>query len=49
VTSSLVEQYLARTPRGMGALATPATDADLDDLAVAVVGRLAAMQATPVA
>jgi len=32
-------------PRGMGALATPATDADLDDLVAAVVRRLASMQA----
>jgi glutamate-1-semialdehyde 2,1-aminomutase len=32
-------------PRGMGALATPTTDADVDDLAAAVLGRLGAMQA----
>src|SRR6185437_572336 len=36
-------------PRGMGALATPATDADLDDLVAAVVRRLASMQAAAVA
>jgi glutamate-1-semialdehyde 2,1-aminomutase len=32
-------------PRGMGSIATPTTDADVDDLAGAVLGRLAAMQA----
>jgi glutamate-1-semialdehyde 2,1-aminomutase len=32
-------------PRGMGALATPATDADVDKLAGAVLARLSAMQA----
>ena len=32
-------------PRGMGSLATPTTDADVDDLARAVLGRLTAMQA----
>jgi glutamate-1-semialdehyde 2,1-aminomutase len=32
-------------PRGMGALSTPVTDADTDDLAVAVLVRLEAMQA----
>jgi glutamate-1-semialdehyde 2,1-aminomutase len=32
-------------PRGMGALATPATDEDVDDFTDAVTGRLAAMQA----
>ena len=32
-------------PRGMGAIATPTTDADVDDLAGAVLGRLGAMQA----
>jgi glutamate-1-semialdehyde 2,1-aminomutase len=31
-------------PRGMGALSTPATEADVDALANAVVGRLAEMQ-----
>ena len=31
-------------PRGMGAIATPATDADVDDLAAAVLARLGAMQ-----
>jgi glutamate-1-semialdehyde aminotransferase len=36
-------------PRGMGALATPATEADLDDLVAATVNRLAAMQAVAVA
>jgi glutamate-1-semialdehyde 2,1-aminomutase len=36
-------------PRGMGALATPATEADLDDLVAAVVRRLASMQAAAVA
>ena len=34
-------------PRGMGALATPTTDADIDELAAAVVRRLGAMQAVP--
>ena len=34
-------------PRGMGALATPATDEDIDALAAAVLGRLGAMQAVP--
>jgi glutamate-1-semialdehyde 2,1-aminomutase len=34
-------------PRGMGALATPATDADIDDLTQAVVARIASMQAVP--
>ena len=32
-------------PRGMGALATPTTSVDVDDLAAAVLSRLAAMQA----
>ena len=36
-------------PRGMGALATPTTDADVDDLAAAVLSRLGAMQAVPAA
>jgi glutamate-1-semialdehyde 2,1-aminomutase len=36
-------------PRGMGAIATPTTDADIDDLARAVLGRLASMQAVAVA
>ena len=36
-------------PRGMGALATPTTDQDVDDLAAAVLGRLTAMQAVPAA
>jgi glutamate-1-semialdehyde 2,1-aminomutase len=36
-------------PRGMGALATPATEADVDQLAAAVLRRLAAMQAVPAA
>ena len=36
-------------PRGMGALATPATDADIDDLVAALVARLGAMQAVAVA
>ena len=31
-------------PRGMGAISTPATEADIDALADAVIGRLAAMQ-----
>jgi glutamate-1-semialdehyde 2,1-aminomutase len=35
-------------PRGMGALATPTTDADVDDLTAAVVARLGAMQAEAV-
>ncbi len=30
-------------PRGMGAIATPTTDADVDDLAAAILGRLVAM------
>jgi glutamate-1-semialdehyde 2,1-aminomutase len=32
-------------PRGMGAIATPTTDADVDDLAAAALRRLGAMQA----
>jgi glutamate-1-semialdehyde 2,1-aminomutase len=36
-------------PRGMGAIATPTTDVDVDDLATAVVARLGAVQAVPVA
>jgi hypothetical protein len=36
-------------PRGRGALATPTTDADVDDLVAAVVARIGAMQAVPVA
>jgi glutamate-1-semialdehyde 2,1-aminomutase len=32
-------------PRGMGSIATPTTDADVDDLVAAVLGRLGAMQA----
>ena len=36
-------------PRGMGALATPTTDADVDELAAAVLSRLGAMQAVPAA
>jgi glutamate-1-semialdehyde 2,1-aminomutase len=35
-------------PRGMGAIATPATDDDLDDLATAVLSRLGAMQAVAI-
>jgi len=35
-------------PRGMGAIATPATEADVDDLAEAVIGRLTAMSRAPV-
>ncbi len=35
--------YLA--PRGMGAVATPATDADIDDLAGAIVNGAAATSA----
>jgi glutamate-1-semialdehyde 2,1-aminomutase len=34
--------YLA--PRGMGAISTPVTEGDVDDLADAIIGRLAAMQ-----
>ena len=34
-------------PRGMGALATPTTDADVDELAASVLRRLVAMQAVP--
>ena len=36
-------------PRGMGALCTPATDADVDDLAAAILGRIEAMQAVAAA
>jgi len=36
-------------PRGMGALATPTTDADVDDLVGAVVARVRSMQAVAVA
>ena len=36
-------------PRGMGAIATPATEGDIDDLIGSIVGRLAAMQAVPAA
>jgi Glutamate-1-semialdehyde aminotransferase len=36
-------------PRGMGALAVPTTEADVDDLARAVLGRLASMQAVAAA
>jgi glutamate-1-semialdehyde 2,1-aminomutase len=36
-------------PRGMGALATPATEGDVDDLAAAVLRRLGAMQAVATA
>jgi len=36
-------------PRGMGALATPTTEADIDDLVTAVAGRIGAMQAVAVA
>jgi hypothetical protein len=32
----------------MGAIATPATEADVDDLAGAIAARLAAMQVAPV-
>ena len=35
-------------PRGMGAIATPATDRDIDDLAAAVLARLGATEALPV-
>lgn len=35
-------------PRGMGAISTPATEADVDALADAIGGRLAAMQRAPV-
>jgi glutamate-1-semialdehyde 2,1-aminomutase len=35
--------------RGMGALATPTTDADVDEFAAAMVRRLGAMQAVPAA
>jgi glutamate-1-semialdehyde 2,1-aminomutase len=34
-------------PRGMGALATPTTNADVDELAAAVLRRLGAMQTVP--
>ena len=34
-------------PRGMGALATPTTDADVDELAAAVLRRLGAMTGVP--
>ena len=36
-------------PRGMGALATPASDADIDDLVASLVARLGAMQAVAAA
>jgi glutamate-1-semialdehyde aminotransferase len=36
-------------PRGMGAISTPTTDADIDALAAAVLTRLAAMQAVAAA
>ena len=36
-------------PRGMGALATPTTDADVDDLVAAVVTRIGSMQAVAAA
>ena len=36
-------------PRGMGALATPTTEADMDDLVDAVVARIGSMQAVAVA
>ena len=36
-------------PRGMGAIATPTTEVDIDDLIEAVVGRIGAMQAVAVA
>jgi glutamate-1-semialdehyde 2,1-aminomutase len=36
-------------PRGMGAISTPVTEADVDDLAAAVVARLAAMRPAAVA
>ena len=36
-------------PRGMGALATPTTDADVDDLVGAVVARVRSMQAVAIA
>jgi glutamate-1-semialdehyde 2,1-aminomutase len=36
-------------PRGLGAIATPATDADVDELAAAVLARLASMQAVAAA
>jgi glutamate-1-semialdehyde 2,1-aminomutase len=36
-------------PRGMGALAVPTTDRDVDDLIAAVVGRIGAMQAVAAA
>jgi glutamate-1-semialdehyde 2,1-aminomutase len=34
-------------PRGIGAVSTPATEADVDDLAAAIVARLAAMSSVP--
>jgi glutamate-1-semialdehyde 2,1-aminomutase len=34
-------------PRGMGSIATPTTDKDVDDLARSVLGRLGAMQVVP--
>jgi hypothetical protein len=36
-------------PRGMGALATPTTRVDVDELAAAVLSRLGALQAVPAA
>ena len=35
-------------PRGMGAIATPVTETDVDKLADAVIGRLTAMSRAPV-
>lgn len=34
-------------PRAMGAIATPTTEADVDDLGAAIVARLAAMRTAP--
>jgi glutamate-1-semialdehyde 2,1-aminomutase len=36
-------------PRGMGALATPTTESDVDELADAILGRIGAMQVVPAA
>jgi glutamate-1-semialdehyde 2,1-aminomutase len=45
---SLLVDGFHLAPRGMGAISTPVTEADVDALADAIVGRLAAMQRAPV-
>jgi glutamate-1-semialdehyde 2,1-aminomutase len=44
----LLVDGLHLSPRGMGAIATPATDEDLDDLATAILSRLGSMQAVAI-